>query len=85
MWKILRSISGGPKGVSGKSYWEKMSDRYEVESLRYKGWCLDSWKTIRSQQKGMKRMARKIKRLRAEKDVLVAGIENMKSQMLALK
>lgn len=42
----------------------QQSERWQKQSIWYQAQLYHSWRTIASQQKGMQRMARKLKRLR---------------------
>ena len=54
-------------------HYQSLFERYKDESTRYQAMLFHSWETIRMQQKGLKRQAKKIKRLQAELKSLVAS------------
>jgi hypothetical protein len=55
----------GRSEVSAEHY-RALFERELVDKNQCKAWLYDAWKALRQQQKGMNRMARKIKRLQRE-------------------
>ena len=48
---------------SSNSHYKSLYERAEAEQNYYKSQLFDAWKSLQQQQKGMRRMARRIKRL----------------------
>ena len=53
--------------------WEATAKKHLADAYRYQALLFNAWATIRGQQKGLKRQAQRIKRLRARLSVLEAA------------
>lgn len=60
---VIAPINVGDDPFDWSEHWRKLAERHMRESDRYKALLFDAWKTMRGQAKGLKRQARKIKRL----------------------
>jgi hypothetical protein len=57
-------------------HYRSLMERHLAESLRYQAYLYHAWATIRSQQKGLKRQAMKIRRLQAK----CAAVQNINAR-----
>jgi len=52
--------------MTPEEHYKALSDRHHRESLFYQAQLFHSWRVIQGQNKGLRRLNRKVKRLRAE-------------------
>ena len=64
--RILGSQPAGERVNDLSEHYRILAERNLNDAHRYKAWLFDAWKSLRGQNKGLNRQARRVKALRAE-------------------